>query len=301
MRKKPKLTPSKQEEAEKPGKVLRGTILNYNVSQQIRYENELRALIRQMTTEVKREIIALFKSETAEGFYDQQENAAAMDAASITKKAKTLMDKLASKFQGLFNLAAPPMAKKMVEGATKTSASNLRGSLKKLSGGLMLKTSVIPKGMETVAASIIDENVGLIKTISQQYLADVSGVVMRSITTGNGLADLVPAINKHSGQTYRRAKLIALDQTRKAYNFINKQKLQSLGVKQFEWRHSGGGQKPRRSHIAMSGEVFNFDDLPVINAEQVAGGYESPERGIPGQAINCRCRMIPVVNFSEDE
>ena len=68
----------------------------------------------------------------------------------------------------------------------------------------------------------------LIKSIPEQYFKDVTGSVMRSITTGNGLADLVPEIKKYDGQTERRAKLLALDQTRKAYNSINKQRMQSL-------------------------------------------------------------------------
>jgi len=41
-------------------------------------------------------------------------------------------------------------------------------------------------------------------------------------------------------------------------------------------------------------EIFSFDDLPVIDRR-------SGERGIPGQAINCRCRMAPVIEFDNDE
>jgi len=51
----------------------------------------------------------------------------------------------------------------------------------------------------------------------------------------------------------------------------------------------------------MSGEVFSFDDLPVINQENVDRGYEGPEQGIPGQAYNCRCTMGPVFDFEEDD
>ena len=45
------------------------------------------------------------------------------------------------------------------------------------------------------------ENVGLIKSIPAQYLNGVQGAVMRSITTGNGMQDLVPYLQKHKGIT----------------------------------------------------------------------------------------------------
>jgi SPP1 gp7 family putative phage head morphogenesis protein len=155
--------------------------------------------------------------------------------------------------------------------------------------------------MEDIAKAIVEENVSLIKSIPQQYFKDITGSVMRSITTGAGMSTLLPQIQKYNAMTERRAKNLALDQTRKAYNGINKQRMQSIGVKKFEWVHSGGGQHPRRSHIALGGRVFSFDDLPVINKEQVDAGYEGPVRGIPGQAINCRCTMIPVIEFDDIE
>src|SRR6185437_1982724 len=258
---------------------LLGTSLNYNASQQVKYKTALHKLVDRMTLETRKQLIRLFNGEIADEYFDQQEEAAAMDA-SITSKARKLMNALTAKFYRLFALRAPDLAKAMVKGADKTSKSTLHESLKQLSGGLSLKTGVVPKGMEDVSKAIIAENVSLIKSIPSQYFKDITGSVMRSITTGNGLQDLIPAISKYTGQTKRRATNIALDQTRKAYNSINKQRMQSLGVKKFKWIHSGGGQHPRQSHMAMSGNIYSFDDLPVINQEQVAKGYESPQRGI---------------------
>jgi SPP1 gp7 family putative phage head morphogenesis protein len=207
------------------------------------------------------------------------------------------MNALTSKFQQIFNTKAPLLAASMVKGASDVSKSNLHGSLKQLSGGLSLKTSVVPKGMEDVSKALIAENVSLIKSIPQQYFKDVTGAVMRSITIGRGLADLLPEIKKYQGQTQRRAKNLSLDQTRKAYNSINKQRMQSIGVKQFEWVHSGGGQKPRASHLKISGHIFNFENL---EAQQAALGVPDKDQGIPGYPINCRCTMTPVINFGDE-
>lgn len=276
--------------------VLRGTQLNYNASQQEKYQKALLTLVRQMAKETKNAVTKLFESGTAEAFIEQQKIAATDE--SIASKARKITNALAAKFEQLFAMKAKDLAESMVNGAKKTSKSTLHASLAKLSGGLSLKTGVVPKGMEDVSKAIIAENVSLIKSIPSQYFTDVTGAVMRSITTGTGISELVPKIQKYNGITERRAKNIALDQTRKAYNSINKQRMQSIGVKQFEWVHSGGGQHPRKSHEAMSGNIYDFDDLPIINKEQVSAGYEGPTRGIPGQAINCKCTMVPVIEFN---
>lgn len=292
------LTKKKEKWVKNRNVTLRGHHLQYNAAQQIRYQNALQDLVIEMTKEVKNKIIKFFKGELAESYFTQQKEAAALDE-SITAQAKILVNALMTKFQNLFNLKSKSLAQNMVSGAADVSKSSLHSSLKELSGGLSLKTGAVPEGMEEVSAAAINENVALIKSIPQKYFVDISGAVMRSITIGQGLKELVPVIQKSGNISMRRAKLIALDQTRKAYNAINKQRMQAIGVKQFEWIHSGGGRHPRRSHKRMHGEIFSFDNLPIINQEQVDKGYESPQRGIPGTAINCRCTMGPIINFGD--
>ncbi|KAF9396648.1 hypothetical protein CPC16_010967, partial [Podila verticillata] len=63
---------------------------------------------------------------------------------------------------------------------------------------------------------------------------------MRSITSGNGLEDLIPFLQAQEGITRRRARNIALDQTRKAYNGFNRARCVGAGVTHGEWIHSGG-------------------------------------------------------------
>ena len=277
--------------------VLKGSKLAYNAAQQGRYVAALERLVKQMTSETKKQITKLFRGEISDDFFEAQEKLTAMDA-SIASQARILLDALGRTFEGLFNLKASSLAKTMVEGATKTSATTVQESLKQLSGGLTLKTSVVSSGQEEVVTALVSENVNLIKSIPQEYLKDVTGSVMRSITTGRGIADLIPEIQKYDGQTYRRAKNIALDQTRKAYNTINRQKLLNNGIKQFEWGHSGGGLHPRESHIKIAGKIFSFEN---IEAEQAALGVPENDRGLPGEPINCRCYMRPIIVFETDD
>lgn len=276
--------------------VLKGTKLSYNAAIQEKYIAALQLLVRQMARETKKQILRLFRGDISDDFFENQEKLEAMDA-SIASQARILLNSLSITFQKLFNLKASSLAKTMVERTTRASATTVQESLKKLTGGLTLKTSIVSSGEEESATALIAENVSLIKSIPQQYLKDVTGSVMRSITTGKGIVDLIPDLEKYEGITARRAKNIALDQTRKAYNSINRQKLLNNGTKQFEWVHSGGGLYPRESHIEISGKIFSFEN---IEEEQAALGVPENDRGFPGQPINCRCTMRPIIVFQTD-
>ena len=263
----------------------RGTPLLPNAAVSSRYTERLSSLTAQMTAQVEREVRRLFATDAAGAHFGQD--------ASIGSQARILMSQLGARFNDLFASKAKPMAESMVNGADKASTTALHASLQKLSGGMSLKTSLVTGPLENITKAAVAENVSPIKSIASQYLQQVEGAVMRSITTGNGLQDLIPALEQYNGQTHRRAKNIALDQTRKAYNSINKGRMQGLGVKKFMWHHSGGGAHPRQNHVDMDGEVYSFDKLPVIDAR-------TGERGIPGQAPNCRCTMSPVFDFGDD-
>ncbi len=290
------LTKKKREWAKGREVNLKGLKLQHNVALEERYAKQLRALVREMTSETLKEVKKLFKTDTAKDYLKQQKQFA-MDA-NIGSQARIVMNYLTDKFTRLFASKAKSISTNMFENTSKTSKSILHSSLKQLSGGLSLKTGIVPPGYEDIASATVAENVSLIKSIPEKYLADVTGSVMRSITSGQGLADLVPEIQKYDGQTYRRAKNIALDQTRKAYNTINKNRLVALGVTHFQWLHTKGSQSPRESHLhILDGRTFAFANL---EGQQAALGVPERDRGLPGYPVNCRCTILPVIDLSGD-
>lgn len=254
----------------------------------IQYNRALQQMIGEMYRATHAELTKLFTSPVA------VESHVATDA-SISSQSRILMNALADRFTVLFARAAQGLSAQTIEAVQVNSATGLRNSLKDIAGNVTLKTDVLTAApvADTIKASIA-ENVDLIKSIPQKFMAGVQNAVMRSITSGNGLADLDPYLKQAKGITERRATNIALDQTRKAYNSINKVRMQGLGMSKFEWIHTGGGQKPRPLHMnELNGNIYSFDDLPIIDER-------TGERGIPGQVPNCRCTMRPILDFGED-
>lgn len=268
--------------------VLRGNPLNYNAGLQSWYNRQIQKMIRKMAADVKKEVTNLFKRLPVPTFSADE---------SIGSQARILMNKLTEKYESLFAREGQNLVDEMMERNLEISATNINDTLKKLSGGLTINSPLVPAALTDVVTASIAENVSLIKSIPSQYFKDVTGAVMRSITSGEGLYDLLPQIQKYEGITARRAELIAYDQTRKAYSSVNAAKLDRLGVKKFEWLHTGGSREPRESHMKMDGRIFTFANL---QAEQEALGIPKEDRGLPGYPVNCRCRINGVIDFDDD-
>ena len=267
---------------------VRGGALNNPSILEARYAERLERMVTRMTDDVAKEIERFFNEPHADEYFESAQD------ASVSSQARILTNKLMKRFNAYFAANAPIIAERQTDAANKASSASVHASLKELSGGLSLSTSNMTADMAEVLNASIIEQVSLIKSISMEYLAGVQQAVMRSITTGRGLADLVPYLQKHKGITKRKAENVARDQTRKSFNNLNRGRMQKLGLTHFQWLHTGGSAHPRELHVRYNDRIFAFDDPPVIDEN-------TGERGIPGQAINCRCRMRPVIAFTEDK
>jgi len=286
------LTNKRQQWAKNRKGKFKGSALKIGVSIQNRYAKKLDRITRMMVDDVNRQVKKLFVSDDARKYFAQD--------ASISSQSRILMNQLEEKYDSLFSQISKPFANQMVNQVDKDSKSSLHSSLEKLSGGLSIKTDFITGDLEEELKAIVSENVELIKSIPSQYFNQVKGMVYRSITSRDegGLSGIIKKLDnnldKRNKQILNKAKNLALDQTRKAYNHFNAARMEKAGVKRFEWVHTGGGQTPRKYHRdELNGKIFSLDDPPIIDKN-------TGERGLPGDAINCRCTMLPVLEFGEN-
>jgi uncharacterized protein with gpF-like domain len=135
---------------------------------------------------------------------------------------------------------------------------------------------------------VIAENVGLIKSIPQEFLKRVQNDVWRTVSkTGGDLKTLTDKLQASYGVTHNRAALIANDQNNKAKAVYEAARRTEVGIKRAVWMHSAGGVEPRPSHVALSGTTYEI--------EKGAWDKDEGEWIQPGELINCRCVSRPVV------
>jgi SPP1 gp7 family putative phage head morphogenesis protein len=141
--------------------------------------------------------------------------------------------------------------------------------------------------MTSAYRAVIAENVGLIRSIPQQYLKDVEGAVWRSAMRGGDLHALSQEIRQKHGVSARRAAFIATDQNAKARAVFEEARRAELGIEEAEWRHSGAGRKKRPTHVAMHGKRYDIK----------RGMWDSAvQRYIwPGMLPRCRCTSRSVL------
>lgn len=268
---------------ERAAGILVGAPLTYSAAQMAKYERLMGKLTAAMYKEYAKELALVFK----------QNEVLTLDA-SVSAQARIMLNKLRRKFERIFAKNAPTIVDNVLNGIDKASQANLGQSLRELSGGITLKTDAMPAPLKQAMQASVAENVQLIKSISGQYHTQIEGAVMRSLQPGGrGMADVREALAKYEGITDKRKDLIATDQVRKITTAMNVERAKSAGVKKFKWRHSKGGSEPRKLHLQLDGEVFSYDDPPVIDDK-------TGERGFPGQLINCRCQAIPVIEWGEE-
>lgn len=292
----------------KQTKVIKGKPLNFNVGLQKWYVKELLKLVDDLTKDVLKEIKPLYKEYKEQITFTQD--------ASISSQMRIVLNGLKDKFYSMFKEKGKKFANRMVKKTNRYATTTFNGIMRSLfdkdkvkqAGGFVLKGAAITPEKEEVMKALIYENVSLITNMQERYFEQITGVVMRSITSGKGVTFIEEELLKYKGMTKRRAKNIALDQTRKAYNDINLRNMQDAGVRKAEWVHSGGSQKPRTYHMTrwdgvsglddgrpngLDGFIFELDRPPVID-------LRTGERGYPAQLPYCHCRMSPVIEFNFD-
>jgi SPP1 gp7 family putative phage head morphogenesis protein len=201
---------------------------------------------------------------------------AALPSMSPAMALREAMRRLSRRWQRRFDKAAPELAKYFSTSTLKHSDTALRAILKKAGFAVEFK---LTREANDVLQATIGEQVGLIKSIAQQHLSEVEGMVMRSVSTGRDLGTLTEELRSRYDVTKRRAALIARDQVNKSTANIVRVRQQSLGITQAKWLHSHGGKHPRPSHLDADGKIYDIDK----------GMYLDGKWTWPGVEINCRC------------
>lgn len=192
------------------------------------------------------------------------------------------LKRLADQWQGSFNRLARWLPKQFAERVNRYSDRALDARLH--ARGIRVKFRM-SEGMRDAFQAVLNEQVGLIKSLPSRHLDEVQGLVMRSVGRGRDLHFLSRQLQKRYGVTKRRAELIARDQNNKATSVLQAARQKDLGIERGIWMHSHAGKHPRPSHVAADGVEFDLSKGLFLEGKWV----------LPGEEINCRCTWRAVI------
>lgn len=155
------------------------------------------------------------------------------------------------------------------------------------------------------------EQVTLITKATQDMLDTVARRIRDGVKVGKSAKEVAALINADlPGISYRRARIIARDQTAKLNSSLTQGRMTDAGLETYIWdtaqdervRGDPSGLYPKAlpSHFVMQGKICRWDDPTVWleNGEWVKRAGEAPYFH-PGMAIMCRCVAVP--NWNELE
>jgi SPP1 gp7 family putative phage head morphogenesis protein len=162
--------------------------------------------------------------------------------------------------------------------ARKTSTFGRRELAKQFKAGLGIDVMTLEPWLPKAIEGFTAENVSLIKSIPQQFFAQVESEVIKGIRAGRRHERLAESIQERFSVSESRARLIARDQVNKFNGELNRARQSDLGITHFVWR-TVGDNRVREKHEHLNGRRFSL--------KTGANGL------FPGQDVQCRCTAEP--------
>lgn len=267
--------------------VILGKPLIPNAGVRIWYGKELSELVEKMDEHTRREVLEILKQADEKG-------------GSIESKERIALNKLRKYYEDLFKSKAKELAQSMAKKQDRSVDKALRASVASfVTEGVI--TAFKPykltgKALETFKAAV-QGNINLIRSLQGQYFTDIEGAVYRAILDGQGRTELREALMKYGAKSKKRARLIARDQSHKAYEALARIRMEEMGVQYWQWEHGGGTKTVRHYHIldVKKGGLNH-------SVHKMGEGAYDPTKEIqrdilPGELPYCTCRMRPVIKF----
>lgn len=244
------------------------------------YQRKLEALVDQMQRSLKYWITAAYRSKMPGMALDSAlvvDTLIAMDM-SPAMYLRWVMSRLGRYWTSKFDEMALEMGKYFATNSKDRVDGTMKDILKK--SGMAVEFTYT-QAMNNAMQATIGEQVGLIKSIASEHLAEVQGLVLRSVQAGRDLGTLTDELEKRYQITRRRAALIARDQNNKATAMLTRVRQHEIGFTEAIWQHSHAGKEPRPEHVRWNGQRYKIAEGMWSDVDQCYVW--------PGTAINCRC------------
>lgn len=251
------------------------------------FQRRLLAMVEEMQRSVNWWVRATYKARLPEIAQDaarprwKRALLYALDA-SPSRDLERELKKVMRRWKGHFDEMAATLAWKTVRSSNTSATRAMQSALKDAGFTVKMRNT---RAVNDVLQSLIIEQTNLITSIPAQYMAEVQGLVMRSVREGRDMGFLTQKLEERYDITRRRAITISRDQANKGTESITRVRNKALGITHGIWMHRSGSKKPRQSHVEANGKEFDLSVGLMVDGESI----------FPGEMINCHCTYRPVL------
>lgn len=155
----------------------------------------------------------------------------------------------------------------------------------KTAAGVDLSTILGTEGVETTLGAAYEENLSLIRNISEDVRSRIGRIVFEGFRNRTPRRELAKQINDAVQIGRKRALLIASDQSTKLSARLDQERQEEIGISEFIWVHSGKLHY-RPAHKRRDGKRYSWQNNN-LNGD------------LPGVAIHCGCKARAFVDLGE--
>lgn len=272
--------PKRMPEPSKPDAALR--LYHKNL---VRYAAAYARLMKEALGEILPDLKETAAEELPEVRTDSVHKRIRMDG-NAEKKIRDTLDAVQAELETLFpESVLRRWAQAMIGSVNKTEKKNMKRMAARL--GFNVEPLMHDRDLSPYFRNVVDENVGLIRSIPKQHLEVLKNGLVNAITRDMSHDFIRKMIQKNFAVTRSKAKVIARDQVGKLNGAINQYRQQQLGGKRYVW-DGAMDERERPDHKRLQGKTFRWDSPPIVDRK-------SGRRGHPGEDYCCRCRARMIV------
>lgn len=242
------------------------------------YSRAIRALLSDLRAATETAVISAVERNGAE---------LALDSVRVqddfAAEFRSIIGALRASWFGIAAIRGRMIVQRMFGAVSARHRERFRKSVEE-SIGVDLAAIVSEEGVGSALRIRTEENVALIRSIPEEYLAKVERAVYQHVIHGQpGQKSLAKKIREIGQVSEGRAKFIARDQTSKLVSVLNRERNLAIGIEEYVWRTSKD-ERVRPTHRANEGKRFRWDDPPA-------------KTGHPSDEPNCRCTASPILKL----
>jgi uncharacterized protein with gpF-like domain len=180
------------------------------------------------------------------------------------------------------------LAKRFYQRINSYNEKEMNGAFKAL--GIDLASELTKSGLKDFSNIAIQNQVNLIKSISDDYFDKIENLVYNGVMNGEDFETLGKKIQDATGATKKRAKFIARDQVSSINGSLSRLRAEQAGITSMQWVKTKPSKTknytPRQSHIDADGKIFDIDKGLKVDGKYIW----------PSSEIGCTCIGRYIVN-----
>jgi len=207
--------------------------------------------------------------------------------AVTTTKAEAVMNLLASKL-GTLTTEEKHIA---IEGLVEKIMLNLQERVYANAKAQKIEL-ITPKLTEfqtnEIAKKYVENLDFWIKNFETEKIPEMRKGILNMTLEGKSLPQIEQYLQKEWNISQDRIKFLARNESAIATSSYLSSKYQAEQIHYFKW-NAIMDNRTREHHRKLNGQVFRFDDPPIIDEK-------TGQRGLPAETYNCRCTMTPIID-----